>query len=390
MIKEGAVVLDIEPPAVLSRSAEVFYNPEMAFDRDLSVGVVAAFGRRLGRPINVCDPLAGSGVRGLRYLLEVPTVERAVLNDINPKAFEAIRRNVELNGLSGSCEVYREDANILLHRLRGRFEVVDIDPFGSFVPFLDGALRALREGGLLGLVATDLGLPCGAYPRACYRLYGVRPMRLGYGHEVALRIYIAAVVRRAAQWDKAFSPLFSFVDGHHARLFGRVESGARKADLALSELGFLSHCFQCEFRVLGKEPIGSCPYCGAETKSVGPLWVGRLSDPEFALEAGEELDSRGYEEAARLARRLSIEAKIYTPGYHTHDLARAWGLKPPPLKPLIRSLRERGYNALRAHWDPYIVKTDAPFEVLREVVSSVTEPAPKASDDQDPCQRGAP
>lgn len=146
MVKERSILLDIDPPSVLSRSVEVFYNADMALDRDLSVGVVAAFGGRLGRPLRVCDPLAGSGIRGLRYLVEVPEVERVVLNDINPKAFEAIKRNVSLNLCSERAKVYNEDANALMHRMKGNFEVVDLDPFGSFVPFLDGAFRALREG----------------------------------------------------------------------------------------------------------------------------------------------------------------------------------------------------------------------------------------------------
>lgn len=242
----------------------------------------------------------------------------------------------------------------------------------------------------MGLIATDLGLPCGAYPRACYRLYGVRPLKLGYGHEVALRVYIATVVRRAAQWDMSFRPILSFVDGCHARIFGTVELGARKADFALEGLGWLSHCFECEFRLLFGEPLEVCPRCGAKVKSVGPLWAGKLSHPDFALKVGAELKSRGYEEAAQLSKRLSIEAEILPPGYHTHDLAKVWGLKPPPVKPLVKVLREHGYNALQAHWNPCIVKTDAPFELLREVITSVTEPAPKKNEIQpshSPCPK---
>ncbi|MQY68196.1 MAG: tRNA (guanine(10)-N(2))-dimethyltransferase, partial [Hadesarchaea archaeon] len=53
------------------------------------------------------------------------------------------KRNVELNGLASLVEVRNEDANVLLWENRGRFNYVDLDPFGSPAPFVDAACAAL-------------------------------------------------------------------------------------------------------------------------------------------------------------------------------------------------------------------------------------------------------
>lgn len=46
-----------------------------------------------------------------------------------------------------------------------RFDVVDLDPYGTASLFLDGAVQAVADGGLLCVTCTDLAvLAGGAYP----------------------------------------------------------------------------------------------------------------------------------------------------------------------------------------------------------------------------------
>ena len=48
---------------------------------------------------------------------------------------------------------------------RTRFDVIDLDPYGTAAPFLDSAVQAVKDGGLLCVTCTDMGvLAGGSYP----------------------------------------------------------------------------------------------------------------------------------------------------------------------------------------------------------------------------------
>ena len=176
----------------------------MEMNRDFAVIVLQVFQRIIGRSLTVCEPLAGCGVRGIRFAVETENVEKIVLNDINPEAFKLMTFNVEENGLSEKIEVQSTDANLLLslHAAPGkRFDYIDIDPFGSPVPYLDSSVRALKAGGLLALTSTDLAPLCGVHPQACIRKYGAKPLRTEYCHELALRILLGCLAREAAKYE---------------------------------------------------------------------------------------------------------------------------------------------------------------------------------------------
>jgi len=169
IVTEGSVELTVPrlslyakgPSEYVPSKAPVFYNPLMEMNRHIAVLALRVYQRRVGRSLQVCDPLSGCGVRGLRFALEVDDVDRVVLNDLNPQAVKLARFNVEANGLSDLVVVENLDANALLSRSASpskRFDAVDVDPYGSPSPFLDSAVRALRNGGLIALTATDMAV----------------------------------------------------------------------------------------------------------------------------------------------------------------------------------------------------------------------------------------
>lgn len=43
-----------------------------------------------------------------------------------------------------------------------KYDVVDLDPYGSAAPFIDGAVQAVSEGGLLCVTCTDLAVLTGS------------------------------------------------------------------------------------------------------------------------------------------------------------------------------------------------------------------------------------
>src|SRR4030043_639061 len=103
-----------------------------------------------------------------------------MISDINERAVKLAKRNVHLNGLNERVTVQHKDVNCLLSchgAPRKRFDVVDVDPFGSPVPYLDSAIRALRNNSLLAVTATDMAPLCGVHTKACLRKYGGKPLR---------------------------------------------------------------------------------------------------------------------------------------------------------------------------------------------------------------------
>ncbi|HEY6238901.1 MAG TPA: hypothetical protein VIZ68_06945, partial [Thermoplasmata archaeon] len=152
---EGATELIlpvVAPRKGPARRAPLFYNPAMAPDRDLNVAVVRAW-REMGRPCRSgWEMLAATGVRGLRVVHEAGAFERFELTEREPTAAEVLGRNAARyshEGARATLADARSSAPI------GPFDYVDLDPYGTPVPFLDAALQGLGPGGLLAVTATD-------------------------------------------------------------------------------------------------------------------------------------------------------------------------------------------------------------------------------------------
>ena len=73
----------------------------------------------------------------------------------------------------------------------GKFDVVDLDPYGTAAPFLDAAVQGAKDGGLLCVTCTDSGVfaSCG-YSEKTFSLYGGMPVKGPYSHEAGLRLII--------------------------------------------------------------------------------------------------------------------------------------------------------------------------------------------------------
>ena len=84
------------------RTEGTFYNKKSVLQRDLTVLALRTWLHERPEPAVVLDAMAGSGVRALRYLLEVPQVGTAVANDSSELAVAAIRTNALLSGLQAA------------------------------------------------------------------------------------------------------------------------------------------------------------------------------------------------------------------------------------------------------------------------------------------------
>jgi tRNA (guanine26-N2/guanine27-N2)-dimethyltransferase len=369
-----------KPSDYAPSKAPVFYNPVMELNRDLAVLAVQAFQRTIRDEVSICEPLAGCGVRGVRFAREVEGVEKVVVNDINREAYRLAKFNVEKNGLSGRVSVENDDANSLLSRFgapKKRFAYVDIDPFGSPMPFAGSALRALRSGGLLALTATDLTSLCGVYPRVCVRRYGGTSLRTEYCHELAIRLLTGALVRTAAMYDVGVDVVFSHSLEHYVRLYAVVNSGAKKADASLSNIGFVHHCYACFHREVVVEMFQcrkNCPECGEKMAVAGPLWLGRIVDYNFVASIEAEArskDFRGKKSIRRLLELIKGETDAPVTYYVVDAICDKLGLPVPSVKKVVERLEEAGLEACLTHFHPSGFRTDAPAKMIKEVIAGL-------------------
>jgi len=240
IITEGRTKIEVPVPEESSSfppsSAAVFYNPAMRSNRDMTVAAVACFSRSSDH--TYLDALSASGIRGLRIANEVGL--STTMNDWDEIAFDLITKNIALNNLS-NCTAIKRNANMVM--LDSSFDIIDLDPFGSPVPFLDATCRSAKL--LLCITATDTAPLCGAHRKAGIRNYAAVPLKTEYYPEMGVRILMGAVARTLARYDKAMVPLLSCARAHYVRLFVSVKKGIREADDCMKSMGFVSHCFGC-------------------------------------------------------------------------------------------------------------------------------------------------
>jgi tRNA (guanine26-N2/guanine27-N2)-dimethyltransferase len=365
--------------------APVFYNPVMELNRDLAVLALQAYQRTVNHEISVCEPLASCGIRGIRFAKEVKGVQKVLINDINEKASQLARYNVQMNGLSKRVTVKNGDANFhLAHHSapRKRFDALDIDPFGSPVPYLDSALRALRNGGLLALTATDMAPLCGVHPKACIRKYGGKPLRTEYCHELAVRLLAGCLAATAAKHDIGISVVFSHSTNHYIRIYATAKYGAKKADESIKNIGYILHCFKCFHRETAKEHFfvehaGKCSECGSKLNVAGPLWLAKMSDRKFSELMEEGLRQTSFRFKGRIEKILALiagETEAPVTYYVVDKLCDALSLPVPPVKEVVNALEKEGSPAFFTHFNPKGVRSNLPAmkikEILREMLSA--------------------
>ncbi|MEM2026607.1 MAG: tRNA (guanine(10)-N(2))-dimethyltransferase [Candidatus Bathyarchaeia archaeon] len=358
--------------------APVFYNPLMKPCRDVAVLVLQSYQSYVNRDLKVSEPLAGCGVRGIRFAKEVKGVNTVYINDINERAYELAKYNVQLNNLNEKVFVSNEDACLFLSRHAApaqRFDFIDIDPFGSPAPYIDSAVRALRDGGLLALTATDLASLCGVYPKVALRKYGGSSLKTEYAQEIAVRLLAGCLANIAAKHDIGVKILFSHVAKHCVRLYALIEYGAKKADRSLDSMGYLLHCFKCFHReavqgILSLNSSSRCPECGSPLRVAGPLWLREIVDKEFFTVIEENMKSVKHidDEVIKLISLIKEETDAPITYYVTDKICEKIKAPTPPIRKVINNIKDMGFRASRTHFHSKGIKTDAPSSIVIEAV----------------------
>lgn len=275
----------------------------------------------------ILDALSATGLRALRYATEIPFATTIVANDMDRGATKSIKTNVEHNQLTSKITVttgnaighmyraaYPPDDSHGPHHISGKYDVIDLDPYGTAAPFIDSALQALNDGGLLCVTCTDSGVfaSCG-YSEKTYSLYGGMPIKGPHSHEGGLRLILNSIASSAARYGMAIEPLLSLSIDFYIRIFVRVTKSPADVKFLSGKTMIVydcdAGCGAWYTQMLGrnirqtgkvskeleKNPTFNfkhsiaqapsaerlCTHCNSKMHIAGPMWAGPLHNAAF-------------------------------------------------------------------------------------------------------------
>ncbi len=377
-IEEGLTKIEFPEFDKVSSDAPVFYNPHMELNRDLSILAIQVFQKQQAREIDICDLFGGSGIRGIRYKNEIDGIGNVSINDISEVANRYEKHNIKLNGLE-DIEVFQHDASMFLRMKRGEFDVIDIDPFGTPSPFLDSAGYCARRNSLLCVTATDTSALCGTYKEPCIRKYNAKPYKSEYCHENGIRILAGFVALTLSKYSKYIEVKMSHSTEHYMRLYLEIKKGSTKCDESLKNIGYISHCKNCLHRQTSKglaSPIEEdCPVCGEKLIHAGPLWIGKLQNREFIQNMIDETEYKKInteKQALKLLNSCLAEAEAPATFFDVHAICKSLKISAPKLDLIFDEIKNQGFLAIKTHYNPLGIKTDASIEDLKKILLELT------------------
>ena len=356
----------------ISKELDVFYNPVMKFNRDVSVLLLNNVGFK---DIQIADIMAGSGVRSIRFLLELKksVIKNIFVNDYDENFAVLFKKNLRVNNIKKDKHILisSKDANELLLQSLG-FDYIDVDPFGSPNNFLDLSIVRLSRGGILAITATDTAPLSGTYPDACLRNYWAKPLRNSLMHEIGLRILIRKIQLIGAQHDKALTPIYSYFKDHYNRIFFKCVKGTHKADEILKYHKYFLYCNKCMTSNVSEFNNLKCERCDEQLIYAGPLWTGKLFDEKLS-----ELiyKCNKHEENNRFLLTIMQESKLdekIIGFYEIHELCTHYKKTIPGFDVLIKRISDTGYAVSRTHFTPLGIKTNIPIDELIRAIELCT------------------
>ncbi len=362
-ITEGAVRARVPAAAKVSKEMDVFYNPVMKLNRDVSVLLLQVLGteRKKNKSFHgfsVGSVLAGTGIRECRFLVELEKgiLDQVHINDYSEEAVKLIKKNIALNEKSLNCEDIEVSCNEASKFLLDSFGYgyIDIDPFGTPSPFLDAAVKRIQREGILAVTATDTSALSGTYEDSCLRKYWARPMRNHLMHEVGLRILARKVQLIGAQYEKSLVPVYSYSKDHYMRIFFLCQKqGRKKAAAVLKQHQYYHYCGKCLGVFSSQSNNETC--CKKKTLYAGPLWIGGLWDKRLAKAMAKVSKTwqHGQAENQKFLDTIAAEAQMDVLGFYPFNLVRQKLRKTPKKKDEL--LTKKG--VVPTHFESNAVKT---------------------------------
>jgi len=343
----------------------VFYNPVMKFNRDLSIILLNSLPYK---NINLALPLAGSGIRGLRFLQELKKnkIKKLFINDLKPNFKKIFLENLKLNRLENKknlISLHNEDANLFILHQQG-FDYLDLDPFGSPNFLLNNSIVRLSRNGILAVTATDTAALTGTYLNTCKRKYWSFPLRNELMHEIGLRILIRKTQLIAAQFEKALQPIFSYSKDHYYRIFFQNKKSKSECDKIIKQHQYFHYCNKCLNRKTSPHNHEICQ-CKNKFLTAGPLWIGNLFNKDLLKKIQKQNYSKiiDHKENIKFLETIFQESEKNILGfYDLHKIAKIYKLKLPKIEAIVSKLK-----ATRTFFSPTGIKTE---KKIKEIIKN--------------------
>jgi tRNA (guanine26-N2/guanine27-N2)-dimethyltransferase len=350
MVKEYTAKIKITPPkGDVTSKMPTFYNPVMVSNRNISITLLNNLKKQ---DLKIAMPLAGSGIRTIRFLMELEDskIKSIHLNDLKEDFEKTITKNFKLsnlcNELIDKTTISTNDATLFLLNQTG-LDYIDIDPFGSPNPFLAAAIASISRGGIIAITATDTAALTGTYPKVTKRKYWARNIRNYLMHETGLRILIRKVQLQGTQFDKALVPILSYHKDHYFRIYFKVTKGKIKTDEIINKHNYLLFCPKCLKYEVSAQNKKTC--CKQPIDYLGPMWTGKLFDKNLTKKMAK---NNQYKEDQKFLDLLASESNFDEVGFQDlHQIARVKSVR---AKSVIKILNKE-INS-RTHFSLYGIK----------------------------------
>ena len=349
-----------------------FYNPQSKFVRDLGVLAAAVYKQDYGC-LRVLDTLAASGVRSLRYYLE-SKADYIWVNEGNYQLEATLQKNISAAVASSDFKITYQDAHRVFfqcYQERDYFDLVDIDCFGSAVPYLNTMLWATKINGLMYLTCTDGRTLTGHPPESTVKAYNAIARSHPAIQEQALRILIGAVQQQAASKGLGIEPVFSLFTGQTYRVMLRL---VFKPRLNANNYGFLSYCRGCgnyqtfSWRKLNKV---SCSCNNSAITVSGAMWLGNLHDLQQLTKLKTLAQQWNWKKIVQLLDLMQGEVGFPPYFYTLREIGHRGQLDLPTKQNLIQALKDEGYKAEATHIEPEAIKTNASIETCIAIAKDI-------------------
>jgi tRNA (guanine26-N2/guanine27-N2)-dimethyltransferase len=341
----------------ISKELTVFYNPLMKLNRDISLLVIKSY---FEKPIKFCDPMVASGIREIRFLKTIPEMfEKLVLGDISKTAIKNVKKNFKLNKVSLK-KVSLINTNALNTISSEFFNFIEIDPFGSPVPFLDIACQRIKHNGILSITATDTAALCGTYPKTTLRKYGIKVIKTHFHEELGLRNLIAYCQRQGAKYEKALIPILSYSKDHYFKIFFKVEDSRTSSLQILKELRYIKWDKKTQDVTINEFE---------DKDSLGKTYIGPLCNKNFLKEVLSNIKLiKEVKKPKDLIEKLLDEIEIIG-SYNPHKLQKEFKFASSvKFEDIINSLKEKGFKVSRPHNNRLGIKTNAKSKEILKVM----------------------
>jgi tRNA (guanine26-N2/guanine27-N2)-dimethyltransferase len=295
--------------------------------------------------------------------------------------------------------------------------VIDLDPYGSAAPFLDAAVQAVTNGGMLAITCTDMAALGGSHADTCYGRYcSMTIPRAGYLQELALRILLSNIAQRAAVYGRSMRPILSVGMHFYVRVFVEIWDDKAAVNNLSLDIGTVYQSTQCpSFHTVShgqhaqknqnviqatRAPrVPCCEETGGPFKTAGPCWLGPMHNIDVVQEAIARLeplndvkkkeDLFGYLKQDReLHGLLTVcseelpDAPLY---YVLPKLSHTLGCSTPPIDKFKSALINAGYRVSGYHKEAQAIKTNAPNSVVWDIMRAWCKenpPNPKSKNKQ--------